>query len=136
MSDDDSKEFRTMFAKIPKNSRGYADEENVYKAFMYIIGIDLLTPERFQAAKQKRFGDTKEFNYEDCAELFLDIDYFLEHIPFELPKKSNRFIDPIKKAFRRICGLKEKPVTPSFIEELPPDIPRPQTPPLPSHVDT
>ena len=134
---DDSKEFRGMFAKIPKNCRGNANEDDVYKAFRYIMGIDLLTLERFQAAKRKRFAETREFNYDDCAALFMDVDFYLEHIPFDLPKKSSRFLTPIKEGINRIMGRNSNPskAIKSFIEEEPPNIPRPKTPPFSSRLD-
>ena len=131
------KEFRAMFARIPKNSEGNANEENVYIAFRNIIGVDLLTPERFQEAKQKRFKEVREFQYDDCAELFNDIDHYLENIPVEMPRKTSSLTASITKGFRRIIGKRDsKPhSTPSFIEERPPAIPEPKTPPLSDRVD-
>ena len=133
---DDSKQFKAMFARIPKNDHGTATVENIYVAFRNIIGIDLLTPERFEEAKQKRFKETKEFNYEDCAELFKDIDVYLENLSVELPSRSRSLSNSFRKAFQRISNRKEKEVRPrpSLIEDLPPVIPGPKTPPLSGRV--
>jgi hypothetical protein len=101
---EDSKQFRDLYNRIPKNAAGEVDAIDLFRAFRIIIGVDLLSFERFQAAKNRQFPNKQSFAYEESESLFKEIDNYLETLPVFIPRRSRSLSASFTRVIDRIRG--------------------------------
>ncbi len=133
----DSKEFRELFESISKNPDGKVDTSEVFVAFRNVIGMDLLTRDRFDSAKGARFADTIAFSYEEFCQFFKNVDRYLETMPTPAHRRPRSARTGLRRFFSRRSKSEGKVNDNSEGSIRIPTISirEPQTPPLSQRVD-
>jgi hypothetical protein len=94
-----------------------------FRAIQTIIGDDLLTQELFEAGCEARFQNMESFNYLQFKQLFLDIDYYLEHMEMPDPRRSRN-----RPSVRNLFSRRTRSERPSTLSRRV-SVPCPKTPP-------